>query len=254
MRKSNKAKHKKIPIFYALPIFVILSGLPISAFMMILMCLISVVANGYFINTNIETLIIFLFVSIGILYIILYPIYRFKYRDIFAEKKDRKKNGYYEIVAILHESKPYSKCRLNFMDMLLDYFLFMKKAAYHRCYFHVLDVNSIGSNDYFIYINTPEKNLLLNKLYKTENGYSKNKILYSGNLPLKIIYGAKSRMIFRIDAVDDYSYTDVELSAISQLNRMFLHDSGKRKEKISFRPAAWMPVYLLLFIIAFVFH
>lgn len=152
---------------------------------------------------------------------ILYIVYRHDARSLLLENEDRKCRNCIQETVILMSSQPRRKrWFLNLPDIVLGTIFWKERASYHICYFKNTEDHLKKS---FCYILTAEKanafaSLFGAKVTYRDIGIWPYKIFFESELPVRIVYGEKSRFLKAILPVEDIPYSKEQLQAFYAFN------------------------------------
>lgn len=136
--------------------------------------------------------------------------------------KDIKKEAYFEVESYLTYSEQISSNKIfNIPNAILGYFHWKQRATFHRC--HFTSKNEIVDN-YFYYIQTKERLKMFQKLFRSSEDYNvvglcPKQIIFNQKIPVKLIYGAKSHVVWEFLPIANYPYTKDQFLLFREINQ-----------------------------------
>lgn len=220
-------RRKSIPLFYFLPIIILIQSLMVGGILLLFWgCLIV----GLCYSDIIE---IYLFLVFAV-YIILLPFELFFHQDIRKIHHDIKKNNFIEADVVLEKSSSLSKRRCNLLNFTLNHFFYMELASFQKCTCRSLYDESQSEN-YFIFILNEVNLRLLQKIFFIKIRYwdavhYPKTLIFQNNIPLRVIYGAESHVLLKVAPIPHYEYTEEQKALIFRFDAQ-LHEKNNFKKR-----------------------
>ena len=162
------------------------------------------------------------FLVVIFVFMVLFLCYLRKSREIRQEKKDFSNRDITEVTATLCAAITPIKSKCRFLQQIVSILLhvrggFCKKIIYEDLKSH--------QKDYFYDILTSKKIRALGDLYESDITYWgvgiwEKSITFLNGVPLKIVRGTHSHVVFSVAPAEGVGYNACQLSAIAQLSSM----------------------------------